>query len=60
LSLPPSDESTPSADELLHGLPYGVLALDPDGQVLRANAAARDLIPGLATDAVRCCHELFA
>jgi len=60
LSLPPSDESTPSADELLHGLPYGVLALDPDGQVLRANAAARVLIPGLATDAVRCCHELFA
>ncbi|MDX6676925.1 MAG: hypothetical protein QOE31_977 [Solirubrobacteraceae bacterium] len=56
----PPDQPAPSADALLHRLPYGVVALDSEGNVLSANAAAHDLIPGLATAAVRTCHELFS
>jgi DNA-binding SARP family transcriptional activator len=54
-----NDGDVPAADALLDALPYGVLALRSDGTVLRANAPARDLLPGLDTDGVS-CHDLFS
>lgn len=55
-----TDPSTPSADELLDALPYGVVALTQDGTIVRENVAARDLVPGLGTDTVRRCSDLFS
>lgn len=52
-------DAIPAADELLDALPYGVLALRADGTVVRANAPAHELVPGLATGAVRNCRDLF-
>lgn len=45
--------------EILDALPYGVLALTPDGIVIRANAAAQALLPGLEIAADRSC-DLFS
>ena len=50
----------PSPQDLLDALPYGVLVLDSGGAVLSATAPARKLVPGLATDDVRTCRELFS
>lgn len=52
-------ETKPTAAELLDALPYGVVALSSEGLVLRANATARDLVPGVATDVVANCHDMF-
>lgn len=49
-----------SSDELLAALPYGVLVLEANGTVLFATPSARELLPGLATDAPRTCSELFS
>jgi len=54
------DDATPGADELLDALVYGVLVLAPDGTVLRANAAAYELVPALSTSATPSCRDLFA
>ncbi|HEV2787473.1 MAG TPA: BTAD domain-containing putative transcriptional regulator, partial [Solirubrobacteraceae bacterium] len=56
----PPDRDGPSAAELLDALPYGVLAVSADGVILRANAAARDLVPGVATPAIPTCRDLFS
>jgi DNA-binding SARP family transcriptional activator len=49
-----------SADRLLDALPYGVVAVDSGGHVLRANATARELLPALDTDAGRArCSDLL-
>lgn len=53
-------EEMPTADELLDALPYGVLALAPDGTIVRANMPARLLVPSLATAAVRSCRDVFS
>lgn len=48
------------ADHLLDALPYGVVAVDSSGHVLRTNAAARELLPALGADAGRArCSELL-
>lgn len=54
------DGTDPTAAELLDALPYGVLALSPKGVIVRANATARELVPGVATDAVHSCRDLFS
>lgn len=58
----PADHGTaaPDADRLLNALPYGVLALAPDGTILRVNAAARELVPELGGPGTRSCRDLFA
>jgi len=53
------NQGVPTAEELLDLLPYGVLALRSDGTVVRANAPAHELLPGLATAGVN-CRELFS
>lgn len=55
-----SNDGVPDAGELLDALPYGVLALRPDGSVLRANAAAHELLPGLTIGAAHHCRHLFS
>lgn len=55
-----ADDGRPAADELLDALPYGVLALRPDGTVLHANASAHELVPGLASGAARSCRDVFS
>lgn len=45
---------------VLDALPYGVLTLAADGEVLGANAQAHVLLPGVGTSAMARCHELFA
>ena len=52
-------DSDLTAAELLDALPYGVVALSTDGSILRVNATARDLVPGLMGDAVRRCDQLY-
>ena len=54
------DGTQPTVAELLDALPYGVLALSPGGAILRTNSTARDLVPGIATDEVRSCRDLFS
>lgn len=51
--------AAPTADELLDALPYGVIALTADGDVLHANAPAHELVPRLETAAADQCDELF-
>jgi len=51
---------SPTADELLDALPYGVIALDEGGAILRFNAPAKGLVPGLGTDDVSACAQLFS
>ncbi len=53
------DDNHPTAAELLDALPYGVVALSSEGAILRANATARDLVPGIAADDVRNCRDLY-
>jgi len=57
--LPDADEPL-TADELLDALPYGVVAVEAAGIIVRGNATARALVPGLKTAAARRCHDLFA
>jgi DNA-binding SARP family transcriptional activator len=45
---------------VLDALPYGVLIVDPDGNVIDANVQAHVLLPGLGTPTMRCCDDLFA
>lgn len=54
------DPDVPEAAELLDALPYGVLAVSADGVILRANAGARKLVPGVATPAIPTCRDLFS
>jgi DNA-binding SARP family transcriptional activator len=56
----PPDVTDPITAELLDALPYGVLALSEDGEILRFNAVARELVPGLAPGEVHSCHDLFS
>lgn len=56
----PPEQLPPTAAELLDGLPYGVMAVASDGTILRANAPAHELVPGLGTPAVARCSDLFA
>lgn len=51
--------AAPTPHELLDALPYGVIALTADGDVLHANAPARELVPQLGTAAADHCDELF-
>lgn len=53
------DDKPPTAAELLDALPYGVVALADDGTIVRANAPAHALVPGLGTTAVSRCEDLF-
>ena len=55
-----TDREDPSAAELLDALPYGVLGIAADGEITRANAAARELVPGVATPAIPTCRDLFS
>ena len=55
-----SVETDPPAAALLDALPYGVVSISPTGVILRANEAARNLVPGIGTPAVRSCQDLFA
>ncbi|HVF77544.1 MAG TPA: BTAD domain-containing putative transcriptional regulator [Solirubrobacteraceae bacterium] len=49
----------PGPRDVLDALPYGVLLLDPDGAVTDANPRAHELLPDLAADATRRCHEVL-
>jgi len=55
-----ADDGTPTAEELLDALPYGVVVVASDGAIKRANAAAIGLVPSLVTDAVQSCGDLFS
>ena len=56
----PTDSATPADGDILDALPYGVVAVAPDGEILRTNAAAHDLVPGLASRSANRCRDLFA
>ncbi|MEA2139095.1 MAG: hypothetical protein QOG56_2245 [Solirubrobacteraceae bacterium] len=52
------DDSNTTAEDLLDALPYGVVVLDADQEVVAANAAAYALVPALAAESKR-CHNLY-
>lgn len=53
------DDPTPAAEQLLDALPYGVVAVNGEGEILRFNAPAAELVPTLGK-AARTCRDLFS
>jgi DNA-binding SARP family transcriptional activator len=40
-------------------MPYGIVVIDCDGSVVDASTAARELLPGLASNTAQRCNDLF-
>ncbi|MEY2513522.1 MAG: hypothetical protein QOJ89_880 [bacterium] len=57
---PPAPADSLSAEALLDALPYGILVLDAERNVVRTSAPARELLPLLQTDSTRTCADLFS
>lgn len=53
----PSDELASPA--VIHALPFGVVVVGDDGEIVGANAVARELLPRLPSGEVSRCEELF-
>ena len=56
--LNPDDPET-AAEDVLAALPYGIVVLGSQGEIVSANAAARDLVPAIAAAQTHRCHDLF-